>query len=312
MNREFRALVLVGPTAVGKSRVAHEIARRTGASVLSADSMNVYRGMDIGTAKPDAEMRREVTYYGIDLVDPSEAFSVGQYYEYCGHLRITGKIRSDQLVVVGGSGLYIKALTHGLDPLPPGDPLLRQRADEIYAAGGVEALAAELERIDPGALALVHDIRNPRRLVRALELAWRGSPAGMRWRHHKAGPILGLKCPRQLLYKKIDERINQMLDNGLVDEVRRLREKYRSLSVTARHAIGYGEISDYLDGRISLEAALERMRRRTRRLVKRQMTWFRHQENVIWLEITPEQEPQETARRLLEVVERNGKTVLAI
>ena len=309
----FRAIVLVGPTAVGKTAVAHQIARLTGDDVLCADSMSVYRGMDVGTAKPTTAMRHQVRYFGLDLIEPDRPFSVGQFYEYCRTLYREGKIRSDHLVVVGGSGLYIKALTHGLDPLPPASAALRRRAREIYEAGGVEGLLAELERVAPELIPSPRDERNPRRLMRALEIAWQGVRPPRSWHQAKTrGVVVGLDCPRQLLHQRIERRVDEMLERGLVEEVRTLRERYGRLSPTAASAIGYAEISDYLDGRLALEGARARMVSRTRQLAKRQMTWFRHQEKVVWVSVVPDDDPETTADRILRVLEKHGKAILAV
>jgi len=309
----FRALVLVGPTATGKSLVAHHIAQLVGMDILSADSMAVYRGMDVGTDKPTPEMRREVRYFGIDLVEPVEPFSVGRFYDYCRGLKAGGMVRSGKLLVVGGSGLYVKALTHGMDPTPATPEEIRGEVEQIFRGGGIPALIAELHQRAPQMLSEVGDLRNPRRLMRALELAWLEVGRRMSWRTRTDPPlVVGLKCDRSLMYKGIEERIDRMLECGLISEVAALKERYGRLSNTARQAIGYGEVWQYLDGRLTLDQVRHRMIRRTRELAKRQMTWFRHQERVRWVEIEREEKGPAVERVLALWQEHEEETYLAI
>ncbi len=309
----FHALVLVGPTAIGKSLVAHRIAQLKDMDILSADSMAVYRGMDVGTDKPTPVMRREVRYFGIDLVEPVEHFSVGRFYDYCRELIVRGVVRSGRLLVVGGSGLYVKALTHGIDPSPATPENIRREVQQIFRNGGIPALLAELQQRAPEKLSEVGDLRNPRRLMRAVELARLNAATPTSWRQRTDAPlVVGLKCDRHLMYKCIEERVDRMLQGGLINEVAALKQRYGTLSDTARQAIGYNEVWQYLEGRLTWDQVRDRMIRRTRELAKRQMTWFRHQERVRWVEIEREEIESAVERILAVWQEHEEETYLAI
>jgi len=280
------AFFLVGPTAVGKTAVAHVIARDRGSSILSADSMLVYTGMDVGTAKPSREERGEVTYYGIDLVRPGASFSVWDYHEYAAGVLATASDTSP-MIVAGGTGLYVKALTHGLDPSPPPNPAARQYWASVFHSGGRNALQHALRDLDPDAYKALADRENERRLIRALErVGEERRGASSSWSGRSAGtPMVGLSMDPAALNRRIEERIDEMLRSGLMAEGERLLDAGTELSQTARQAIGYAEVFDCLRGECSIEEAKARMVVRTRRLAKKQRTWFRHQANVVWLDV---------------------------
>lgn len=271
------AWFLVGPTAAGKSAVAQHLAEREGLGILSADSMLVYRGMDIGTDKPSAEDRGRVRYWGLDLAGPDEPFSVGRYLEAARaafHETAPGR-----LIVAGGTGLYVKCLVEGLDAAPPADPELRRRLSDLDVAG----LQEELRRRDPARLESLADPRNPRRLIRAIELAATAvQPA--RPASPPGPPMVGLRPQAAPWRAKIGERVRKMFDGGLLEEARLLRERHAALSGTARHAIGYAEALAVLDGTLTAGQAREQAVRRTWQLARRQMTWFRHQVRMEWID----------------------------
>ncbi|MBU1693098.1 MAG: tRNA (adenosine(37)-N6)-dimethylallyltransferase MiaA [Verrucomicrobia bacterium] len=271
------AWFLVGPTAAGKSAVAQYLAEREGWAILSADSMLIYRGMDIGTDKPAATDRRKVQYWGLDLAEPGETFSVGRFLQAASEA--FHKVEPGRLMVVGGTGLYIKCLVEGLDAAPPADHALRER----LAGMDVASLQEELRRRDPARLAALRDPLNPRRLIRAIELTESksgGSRAG-----RPPGPLMVGLRPEPVRWRdRIAGRVERMFESGLLEEARQLRDRYSSLSNTARHAIGYAEALAVLDGRLTLEQARDQAIRRTRQLARRQMTWFRHQARVDWMD----------------------------
>lgn len=281
-NLKGAAFFLVGPTAVGKSAVAHHIAKLRNYSVLTADAMQVYRGMNIGTAKPTSEELAEVHYGGIDLVNPDEMFSVGHYLNAA---RDFIQTQDRQVIVAGGSGLYIKCLIAGLDTMPVADSALREEAETIMASSGVEGLQAKLAAIDPKRLAELSDKFNPRRLIRALELAHQGANKAKVWGSEPKVPLVGLRMSRELLHQRIEQRVHEMYAGGLLAEVEQLRRSYSQLSTTALQAIGYHEALEYLAGRYSLAEAQQVTIQRTRQLAKRQMTWFRHQVPVAWVDV---------------------------
>ncbi|HPG01248.1 MAG TPA: tRNA (adenosine(37)-N6)-dimethylallyltransferase MiaA [Kiritimatiellia bacterium] len=279
-----RAYFLVGPTACGKTEIAQRIAKREGWGILSADSMLVYRGMDIGTAKPTAEERDGVSYGGLDLVDPSESFSVGRYVTVARSYLEEARQAGRATIVAGGTGLYVKCLTEGLAPLPEEDPVLRNRLEECLEARGVEGLQDELRRLDEARLRELKDPLNPRRLIRAIELAHHRADRRPAWAGRPDVPLVGLFMEPGMLAKRIEARVAQMYEHGLLDEAADLRERV-ALSKTALQAIGYAEAFSVLDGKLSVGEAMYHTAVRTRQLAKRQMTWFRRQARVEWVTV---------------------------
>lgn len=268
MTDKSHAHILVGSTASGKSAAAQFLAEQTGAPVVSADSMNIYRGMDIGTAKPSAAERGKIPTFGIDLAEPAETFSVGDWLS-----AIKPAFDCQIPIVAGGTGLYVKCLLAGLDDLPPADEQLRARAEKMTLA----ELQAEAQKAAPAAYEALADKENPRRLIRLLEHG--GVSKG--W-NVDLPKVIGLHVERDVLHKRIAERVEKMYSAGLIEEARGLIGL--ELSSTARHAIGYAEAFAVLRGELSETDAKEKTVIRTRQLAKRQMTWFRHQLNVEWID----------------------------
>jgi len=303
----MQARFLVGPTAAGKSAVAHRIALENGFDILSADSMQVYRGLDIGTAKPTRAERREVRYAGLDLVGPKAAFSVARYREEALAALQAAALAGRRVIVTGGSGLYIKSLTDGLAPSTPPDGRMRRRWERLLADGGVAALRQALHERDPGRLAQLPDSRNPRRLIRALERAESGErgDAG-RWVNNAR--MTGLHMPFSRLDLRIAERARRMFDTGLIDEVRALLKGGLLPGTTAGQAIGYAEAAAYLAGTCTLAESVDRTIARTRRLARRQMTWFRHQAAVRWVEVEEGMRIGAIAAAVTETWRRDGPT----
>ena len=274
------AYFLVGPTASGKSAVAQHIAERHGQLVVSADSMSLYRGMDIGTAKPSAADQSRVDYAGIDLAEPTEKFSVAAYLDAVRPAFESGR----SIIVTGGTGLYIKCLTEGFDDVPPENEVLRSELEamefhqlEKRAQSDAPELYGQLTE---------DDRRNPRRLIRILERSSGrdGSPsrpfAGS-WNRHPKPKLAGLRVEREEQIRCIERRVENMYAAGLLDEARQLMEL--NLSQTALQAIGYAEAFAVLRGEMKLDEAKGKTVIRTRQLAKRQMTWFRNQLNVEWI-----------------------------
>lgn len=326
-GRQIAAGILVGPTAAGKSAVAQWIAERTGAPILSADSMLVYRGMDIGTAKPTPAERGDVPYFGIDLAYPSSPFSTGTWLSAV-RRQLSARdfpaprlpsSPTPQLIVAGGTGLYVKALLEGLDA-PPSSDALRAKWRKVFEDGGLAALQAAIaERPEATSLLPPGDALNPRRLIRALERADALADAPTRdGSGHSAvmprdelvalspsPPVAGLILPRDRLAARIMDRIHRMFADGLVEEAAALRSS-GGLSETAAAAIGYAEALAVADGRMTIVEAKERVATRTRQLAKRQMTWFRHQLNVDWIEVGPSDSPATLGAKAMEIWRRNG------
>jgi tRNA dimethylallyltransferase len=278
------SLVLTGPTASGKSALALELAGALNAEIVAMDSMTLYRGMDIGTAKPTAAERSRVPHHLLDVLDPWESASVAWWLQQAAVCCRDVAARGRQVLFVGGTPLYLKALLYGLFDGPPADSAVRDRLEAEAAREGTPALHARLLRDDPTSAARLHP-NDLRRVVRALEvLELTGQPLGAwqtQWRERPARVAeiaprcFCLEIDRENLYKRIDARVEHMVAAGLLDEARALRTLERPLSREAAQAVGYREAFDYLDGRTSIGEMLARIQTRSRQLAKRQLTWFR-------------------------------------
>ncbi len=300
---------LAGPTACGKTAVAHCLAERLGARILSVDSMLVYRGMNIGTAKPSLAELSAHGYAGVDIVDPSETCSVGRYLEA---VREPLAGRGKTWIAVGGTGLYFRCLVQGLAPRPTADAVARAEAEATWQTGGLVALQNLIRRAAPQAFERLRDPNNPRRLIRAYEVARQGGDASPPATWQDPPSLVGLWREKAELDVRVAERVRHMFNAGLLDEVAALRDRWPSLSNAALQAIGYREAFAVLDGRLSCEAAIEETIRRTRRLVRRQMTWFRHQARMQWVRVRPDCSPDKIADEVLRLWERDGPTPAAM
>jgi len=309
-NPEPRAFLLGGATATGKSAVIQLLAEQTNGRILSADAMLVYAGMDIGTAKPSRQERARVPYAGLDLVTPAQPFSTGAWLDAARQILADHFAQTPEqpLYVTGGTGLYLKALTDGLDATPA-DPAIRTRWQDYFAAEGAAGLRAALAARAPLRLAALDDPHNPRRLIRALELAELGHPEGpASWTRATPACFPALRWPRPLLHARIAARVRTMFDQGLLDEVAVLMRDFPTWSDTAARAIGYAEVRDHLLGRLTRKEAEEQIVIRTRQLAKRQETWLRHQATIVWIDLEAEEPPAVTAQRVLEVWRTHGNT----
>lgn len=283
-----KLLVITGPTAVGKTDYSIETALRCGSPVISCDSRQIYKEMTIGTAVPDASQLSAVKHYFIHSISVLDAYSSGQFE--IDALALIEKLFSEgheTLVMAGGSGFYIDAVCNGLDNLPVPPPELREELTRRVREEGVEALADELKRLDPAAWKAI-DIKNGQRVVRALEtiiVSGRSFTefklAEPRKRDFEIEKIC-LTRPRDVIYDRIDRRVLQMIDEGLVEEVRGL-EKYRDLP--ALQTVGYREIFGYLDGNYSLDEAIRLIQRNTRHYAKKQLTWWKRDNAIKWIDL---------------------------
>jgi len=287
-----RVLAVVGPTAVGKTALAEALAARLSGEIVSADSMQVYRRMDIGTAKPPVDERR-VPYHCIDLVEPGEPFSAALFQRAARRAIADITSRGGLPVLAGGTGLYVRA---ALDPMrfPSGaqqaNPV-RERWEAYAAEHGAEALHVLLAERDPDSAAAIHP-NNVRRVVRALEMA----EEGVSYAEHLAGlsvresvydaRFIGLTMQRELLYERVDARVDRMIAQGLLGEVVDLLANGLREALTATQAIGYKELVPVVEGTASLDDAIAAIKQATRRYAKRQLTWFRADPRVIWLDVT--------------------------
>jgi tRNA dimethylallyltransferase len=275
---------LVGPTASGKTDAGIAIATRLGADVASVDSMLVYRGMDVGTAKPTAAQRRDLPHHLLDLAEPSERFTVARYQQAAYQLLE----RVPDPLLVGGSGLYFRAVVDRLR-FPPEDPAVRASLEAEADVLGADELYARLSAADPVAAARI-DPANVRRTIRALEVSTiTGAPFSdfaAAWDVYEPtrARVAGIRLAIGALDARVRARIARMLETGWIDEVRDLRERGFGAWLTSSQAIGYAELAEHLDDRLALDEAMERTVKRTKELARRQMAWFRRDPRVRWFD----------------------------
>jgi len=281
--------VVLGPTASGKSELGYRLALELGGEIVSADSRQIYRLMDIGTAKPPQEYRRVVPHHLLDILDPDQPFNAFLYSQLAGEAIDSILRRGRVPVVVGGCGFYIRALLEGLVAGLPSSPRLRERLVRFAERRGREALHKVLLRVDPPGAERISP-RDLVRTVRALEV-WLStrrplSQLQAEGSYRQAGftPLkIGLEMERGMLYRLIDGRVEEMISQGLVEEVRGLLARGYSPQLNPLRSPGYGEVISYLEGELTLEEAKELIKRRTRRYAKQQLTWFRREREVNWL-----------------------------
>ena len=283
-------LAVVGPTATGKSALALELAERYGGEIVNADALQVYRGLDVGTAKPTAGERARVPHHLLDVVEPTERFSAGDFARRARAALAEIHGRGRLALVVGGSGFYLRALFAGLSPLPRADPRLRRELRRRARDEGPETLHAELARVDPEAASRLAPA-DVQRVVRALEIVRVG---GRPWGEQTAdrplghdplpGVWIGLTLPRTVLYDRIEARVGHMLERGWVAEVEGLLARGVGRDAPAFQAIGYRQLVRQLRGELALESAVAEIVQATRRFAKRQITWFRKEPQVRWFD----------------------------
>lgn len=301
-------ILILGVTASGKGALAFELARKIGAEIISIDSMKVYRRMDIGTAKPSAMYRRQVKYHLIDVVEPSEPFDVDRFLKLTHSAIQRIKAAGKPIIAVGGTAMYIKALLYGLFEGPGGDRRIREKLKTEIADYGSDRLHRRLGEIDPKAAQRIHP-NDQRRIIRALEvfeLTGKGiSTFQQQFDSEKPlndWKIIGLRRQKSVENQRINMRVKQMLAAGFVDEVKSLLAEAEPLSKQAECAIGYAEIIEHIKGRLTLDEAVEKIKINTRRLAKGQRTWFKRFGQVDWLDITAEQQPEETPDRAMRLI----------
>ncbi|NTE00093.1 tRNA (adenosine(37)-N6)-dimethylallyltransferase MiaA [Agrobacterium tumefaciens] len=277
---------IVGPTAIGKTALAIELANHFQTEIISADSRQFYKEMEIGTAKPSQTELATAKHHFINSHSVDQLFSTGDF-ELEG-LKVLDEIfkTHNSTIMVGGSGLYVNALINGLDEMPEIDLAVRTQLNNLFKTEGITPIQEQLSKLDPEYFAKV-DQQNPQRMIRGLEvfLSTGQKLSSMLSSTKKERPFniikIGLNTERATLYDRINKRVDQMITNGLVDEVKSLTE-FRSYN--ALNTVGYSEVFDYLDQKISLEEAVSNIKQNTRRFAKRQLTWFRRDEEIKWFE----------------------------
>ncbi|MGO4964957.1 tRNA (adenosine(37)-N6)-dimethylallyltransferase MiaA [Bacillus paralicheniformis] len=295
-------IVLIGPTAVGKTKLSVMLAEHLNAEIISGDSMQIYKRMDIGTAKIKEKEMNGVPHHLIDIKEPTESFSVAEYQEIVRQKIAEIGRRGKLPMIVGGTGLYIQSVLYDYSfTEEAGDPEFRAEMEALSDKRGAEYVHCLLKERDPGAAKAIHP-NNKRRVIRALEIF---HTTGKTMSEHMEGQrkellyttaLIGLTMEREVLYDRINSRVDQMMDEGLLNEVKQLYDE-NIRNCQSVQAIGYKELYAYLEGRASLEEAVETLKRNSRRYAKRQLTWFRNQMDVAWYDMTPpvniEQKKQE-------------------
>ena len=291
-------IIIAGPTASGKTSLAITLAKKFNGEIVNADSRSIYREMDIATSKPTAEERKQIPHHLVDVISPNEPFSLSDYKQLA--IKAISNIHARDKIpfFVGGTGLYLDAVVYDYSLTNvESDFTLRKKLETI----DIEVLAAELKSIDPATYQSI-DLNNKRRLIRAIEVSKMSKVSYISLQSKKQKPsnmlYLVLDVPRNVLYEKINQRIDMWHDNGLIDETEKLNAKY-SASLSSMSAIGYREITEYLNHNISLIEALEIMKKRTRNYAKRQLTWFRKNPDVVY--ISKSQEAVEIIKTFLKL-----------
>jgi tRNA dimethylallyltransferase len=308
MSQQKKLIVLVGPTAVGKSAVAIRLALKLGSEIISADSRMVYRGMDVGTAKPGPAERAEVAHHLIDVAAPDEPFSAGRFKTLAEsvieRMQRVGKVP----IIVGGTGLYVKLLLHGLWEGPEADWPFREGLYEDERRVGAGHLHQRLKTIDPdSALAIKPQDRS--KLVRAIEVYEKtGRPISEHHREHRFSEkpyeaiLIGLRRSRDDLYRRIEARVDQMMADGLVEEVRGLIEKGYSAELPSMKGLGYRQIVGTIKGEYDRAEAVDRLKRDTKRYAKRQFTWFNRDPSIRWIDLAESEGVEEAYTKVESVI----------
>ncbi|MCM1388263.1 MAG: tRNA (adenosine(37)-N6)-dimethylallyltransferase MiaA [Bacillus sp. (in: Bacteria)] len=291
MENQKNLIILTGPTAAGKTALSIKLAKAVGGEIISADSMQVYRHMDIGSAKVTAQEMGGVFHYLIDVLEPDEEFHVVKFQEMAKEAIKAVYNKGKVPIIVGGTGFYIQAVLYDIDfTQTDEDSALRTQLENLARDKGNDALFEKLRRIDPRACENLHP-NNVKRVIRAIEFYEKSGGKRIsehnEKQHEKSSPYnytyFVLTDERKILYEKINRRVDKMLADGLIEEVRRLRDMGCHKDMVSMQGLGYKEILEYLDGECTLEDAIYRMKRDTRHFAKRQLTWFRRERDVIWI-----------------------------
>ena len=296
--------VLVGPTGVGKTAVGIELARRFGAEIISADSRQIYRYMDIGTAKPTAEEQAAAPHHLIDVVDPDVRFSAGEFCRLAREAFRDLAARDVPALVVGGAGLYIKALDGGLFDAPEIPPAVRKRLAKEYRSATTAALHGRLSAVDPSSANRIHP-NDRQRIERALEVhdatgetltSWFEKPVQSRSRGMR---LVGMHRDRAALYARIDARVEEMIESGFEAEVRALMDRGYGPGTHAMSTFGYAEMLRYIGSELDLKDAVSAIQQRSRQYAKRQLTWFRQTGGIEWITVDEGEDPAETCEQII-------------
>jgi tRNA dimethylallyltransferase len=306
LNEKTKVVVLIGPTAVGKTKLSIELAKKHNGEIISGDSMQIYKGMDIGTAKIRFDEMEGIPHYLIDIKNPNESFSVVEFQQMVRKKITDISSRGKLPMIVGGNGLYIQSAIYDYQfSDAPSDFSFREVLEKRAEVEGNQSIYQELERIDPEAAAKIHP-NNVRRVIRALEVF---HCTGKTMSEYQANQeqeslyetaLIGLTMDREELYLRINKRVDIMLEQGLLEEVKRFYESGLK-DCQSIQAIGYKELYDYFDGRVNLDEAIEQLKQNSRRYAKRQLTWFRNKMNVQWFDMTGVRELEQIHKKVEEI-----------
>lgn len=308
-----KVIVLIGPTASGKTATSIELAKRINGEIVSADSMQIYKYMDIGTAKPDINERRGIKHYLLDEVTPDEEFSVARFrvlaLKYIEEILKKGKTP----IVTGGTGLYINSLVYNINFSETiCDPELREKLKKEAEEKGNIYLHDKLKQIDPEAAEKIH-INDLKRIIRAIEVyEHTKKPISYHQKISRQNPpiydfiIIGLRVDRKILYQRINDRVDRMIQAGLIEEVKKLAGMGYKKTDTAMQGLGYKEIMAYLDGEISLDEAIYIIKRDTRHYAKRQYTWFNRMDGVHWIDVEENDTAESITQKIETLLQRLG------
>ncbi len=290
MTDKIPILILTGPTAVGKTALSIELSKVLGGEIISADSMQIYRKMDIGSAKISQEEMDSVVHHMIDVVDPDEDFSVADFHDMASQIISDIHKRGKLAIVTGGTGLYLNSLVYDMDfGGTNSDPSIRKDLEEILNDKGKDYLYRLLQDLSPEAAKRIHP-NNTKRVIRAIEVYKTGGEMGDFSNDLKYNPkfdakIIVLNRDRSILYDRINQRVDMMFDMGLLDEVKGLHQMGYTSQMQSMKGIGYKEVLEYFDGKMTLEESIDILKQGTRRYAKRQITWFKKYENALWLDL---------------------------
>lgn len=303
----YKLAALVGPTAVGKTKLSLELAQHLNGELISCDSMQVYKGMDIGTAKASPQERAAVPHHLLDICQVTDTFTVADYQKKAKQAIQTITERGKLPILVGGTGLYYQAVVDDYDFFPiQAQELTRAKWEEIYKQQGWDFLIKRLQTIDPEYAQMIGP-NDKKRTIRALEVYdLTGQPFSSlqkkKSNFYKLAAV-GLYMDRETLYARIEKRVDQMLADGLIDEVRQLQKQGGNLSHTSMQAIGYKQVFYYLEGLLSKEEMINAIKQETRHFAKRQLTWFKKDQRICWFEVTEDETEDRLAKKIIDFVE---------
>jgi len=303
---ERRVIAIVGPTASGKSEIAFRLAKVLDTEVISADSRQIYKELKLGTVKPPENYLNEIKHYFIDHISISEKYDVGKYVKEAKNVIENLHQRNKIPIIVGGTGLYINALLYGLFEGPSASEEIRYKLEKDFKERGIDFLLYKLKDVDPITYEKI-DKNNPRRIIRALEVYYlKGIPISslhvktVKPEYEKY--VFGLKWDRKILYERINMRVEMIIESGLIDEVKNLVKIFGRDNQIIIETVGYKEILGFLEGKLTFNETIELIKRNTRRYAKRQMTWFRKNKEIVWLEITSNSEMDSVIQKILQTI----------